>query len=287
MRYRQTTVLLKNPSLFLPPMLFPLMNFLAFAGGLSRLRHVPGFEFDGGYTAFSSCSSCCSRPRSAASSPASAIARDFERGFARRLLVSAPQRGGIILGYALASMLRWAMIAIVLTIVALIAGMQIGGNGIELFGLYGLAIIFNLIGLMWACGVAMRFRSVQAGPLMQTPVFMLLFLAPVYVPLSLLQGWIHGVARFNPLTFLLEAGRGFIDGHPTQVLAAFSLAAAMLRRPDGLGAPRPAQRRARRHLIAPLRLRREDEDLGRHVRLERHLRHELDHLASRDLLDCF
>jgi ABC-2 type transport system permease protein len=81
---------------------------------------------------------------------------------------------------------------------------------------------------MWACGVAMRFRSVQAGPLMQTPVFMLLFLAPVYVPLSLLQGWIHGVARFNPLTFLLEAGRGLIDGHPTQVLAAFSLAAAML-----------------------------------------------------------
>ena len=45
---------------------------------------------------------------------------------------------------------------------------------------------------MWACGVAMRFRSVQAGPLMQTPVFMLLFLAPVYVPLDLLQGWIHG-----------------------------------------------------------------------------------------------
>ena len=33
--YRQTTVLLKNPSLFLPPMLFPLMNFMAFAGGLS------------------------------------------------------------------------------------------------------------------------------------------------------------------------------------------------------------------------------------------------------------
>ena len=74
----------------------------------------------------------------------------------------------------------------------------------------------------------MRFRSVQAGPLMQTPVFMLLFLAPVYVPLGLLQGWIHGVARLNPLTFLLEAGRGFIDGHPTQVLAAFSLAAGML-----------------------------------------------------------
>ena len=32
------------------------------------------------------------------------IARDFERGFARRLLVSAPNRSGIILGYALAAL---------------------------------------------------------------------------------------------------------------------------------------------------------------------------------------
>ena len=176
-------------------------------------------------------------------------------------------------------MLRWAMIAIVLTIVALIAGMQVGGNGVDLFGLYGLAIIFNLIGLIWACGVAMRFRSVQAGPLMQTPVFMLLFLAPVYVPLSLLQGWIHGVARFNPLTFLLEVGprlhRRAPDPGARRVLTRSGDAA----RADGLGAPRPAQRRARRDLTA-LTPRREDEDLGRHVRLERDLRHELDHLAS-------
>ena len=37
---------------------------------------------------------------------------------------------------------------------------------------------------MWAAGIALRFRSLQAGPLMQTPVFLILFLAPVYVPLS-------------------------------------------------------------------------------------------------------
>jgi ABC-2 type transport system permease protein len=91
-----------------------------------------------------------------------------------------------------------------------------------------LAIIINQIGLLWACGVAMRFRSVQAGPLMQTPVFMLLFLSPVYVPLPLLQGWIHGAARLNPLTFILESGRGFIQGEPTEVGASFGLLAVLL-----------------------------------------------------------
>ena len=226
--YRQTTVLLKNPSLFLPPMLFPLMNFLAFAGGLSRLRHVPGFEFKSGYTAFQFVFVLLQSAAFGGVFAGFGIARDFERGFAKRLLVSAPQRGGIILGYGLAALVRWLMIAVVLTVVALIAGMKVGGNGVDLIGLYGLAIIFNQVGLMWACGVAMRLRTVQAGPLMQTPVFLALFLAPVYVPLGLLRGWIHGVARFNPLTFLVESGRGFIDGEPTQSAAAFSIALGLL-----------------------------------------------------------
>jgi ABC-2 type transport system permease protein len=226
--YRQTTVLLKNPSLFLPPMLFPLMNFLAFAGGLSQLRNVPGFDFTGGYTAFTFVFVLLQSAAFGGVFAGFGIARDFERGFAKRLLVSAPQRSGIILGYGLAALVRWAMIAAVLTTVALISGMQVGGSGVDLFGLYALGVIFNQVGLLWACGVAMRFRTVQSGPLMQTPVFMLLFLAPVYVPLGLLQGWIHTVARFNPLTFLLEAGRGFVEGRPTQVAAAFGLSAALV-----------------------------------------------------------
>src|SRR3954452_20664209 len=127
--YRQTTLLLKNPSLFLPPMLFPLKNFVAFTGGLSRLGHVPGFDFKSGYTAFQFVFVLLQSAAFGGVFAGFGIARDFERGFAKRLLVSAPQRGGIILGYALASMVRWAMIAIVLTVVALVAGMHVGGNG--------------------------------------------------------------------------------------------------------------------------------------------------------------
>jgi len=54
------------------------------------------------------------------------------------------------------------------------------------------------------------------------PVFVLLFLAPVYVPLPLLTGWIHDVARLNPATVVLEAGRGLLAGSPVKVgLASF------------------------------------------------------------------
>jgi ABC-2 type transport system permease protein len=62
---------------------------------------------------------------------------------------------------------------------------------------------------------------------MQLPVFLILFLAPVYVPLSLLEGWLHEVARFNPITQVLETGRDFLAGGPVNAWAAFTLAFAL------------------------------------------------------------
>jgi ABC-type polysaccharide/polyol phosphate export permease len=143
-------------------------------------------------------------------------------------MLAAPRRSGILLGYAFSALVRWATVAVVITGVALIVRMNIDGSGVDLFGLYTLALLLNLAGTLWAAGVAMRLRTQQAAPVMQMPVFLLLFFAPVYVPLGLLRGWIHGVASVNPITALLEAGRGFISGSPELTLVAFAVAAGLI-----------------------------------------------------------
>jgi hypothetical protein len=56
--------------------------------------------------------------------------------------------------------MRWAMIAVVLTIVALISGMQIGGDGVDMFGMYGLAVIVTRSGCL-GLRHRVRFRSVR------------------------------------------------------------------------------------------------------------------------------
>ncbi len=217
-----------TPAILLPSLLFPLFFFMAFAGGLSRIGDVPGFDFAGGYTAFQFVFVFLQSAAFGGVFTGFAIARDFESGFARRLLLAAPRRTGIVAGYALAAMVRWLFTAAVVTVVALIAGMEVGGSGVDLFGLVLLGLLLNLAAILWAGGVAMRARTVQAGPAMQVPIFLTLFLAPVYVPLDLLEGWIHSVATVNPATFFLEAGRGFIVGDPTEVLAAFGLVLALV-----------------------------------------------------------
>ena len=216
-----------NPSLFIPSLVFPLFFFTAFAGGLSRVRDVPGFDYAEGYTAFQFVFVLLQSAAFGGVFTGFGIARDFESGFARRLLLAAPNRIGIVFGYAFAALVRWVVNAAILTGVAFAAGMTVGGNGVDLFGLYGLAAILNAAAVLWAAGVAMRLRTMQAGPVMQMPVFLVLFFAPVYVPLSLLEGWIHAVAVLNPVTRVLEAGRGFLAGTPTEVAAAFGAAAAI------------------------------------------------------------
>jgi len=220
--YRQAMVLIKNPGLFVPPMLFPLMSLMAFAGGLSKIRHVQGFDYGGGYTAFIFVFVLLQSAAFSGVFMGFNVARDFEQGFARRLLIAASHRTGLIAGYALAALLRWSVVAVVLTIVALVAHMKVGGNGIDLVGLYTLGVFMNFAGVLWSSGIALRLRSTQGSPLMQTPVFLALFLSPVYVPLDLLKGWIHSVATANPVTYLLGAGRGFLAGHPVDLALAFA-----------------------------------------------------------------
>jgi len=142
-------------------------------------------------------------------------------------LIAAPHRSGIVLGYAFAALVRWSIVAVLLTVVAFAVGMNVGGGLVDLLGLYVLAALVNFCGFFWAGGIAMRFRTIQAGPLMQMPVFLILFFAPVYVPLELLEGWIHGVATVNPVTYLLETGRGFVAGNPPHIAAAFAIAIAL------------------------------------------------------------
>jgi ABC-2 type transport system permease protein len=217
-----------TPSLLLPGLAFPLFFFVAFAGGLSRVNDVPGFQFPAGYTAFQFVFVLLQSAAFAGVFTGFGIVRDFETGFARRLMLAAPDRRGILLGYALGALGRWSVTATVLTVVALVAGMQVGGNGVDIFALYALAVFVNACGLLWSAGIAMRLRTMQAAPLMQLPIFLSLFFAPVFVPVALLANWLEFIARLNPVTLLLEAGRSLIAGAPEHVAYAFAVAAILV-----------------------------------------------------------
>lgn len=216
-----------NPALLLPALLFPLFFFSAFAGGLSRVEAAPGFDYPNGYTAFEFAFVLLQSSAFGGVFTGFGIARDFESGFGRRLMLAAPNRLGILAGYVGSALIRALMVGVMLFAIALIAGMEISSSAADLAGLVSLALIVALAAALFAAGVALRFRSIQAGPLMQTPVFLILFLAPVYVPLDLLQSWIQTAATVNPVTPIIEAIRSLIAGEPEEIGIAFAAAAGL------------------------------------------------------------
>jgi ABC-2 type transporter len=213
-----------NPAIIVPSLLFPMFFFTAFAGGLSRVDQVPGFDYESGYTTFVYGFVLLQASTFGGIFTGFSVARDFESGFSRRLLMAARSHGGIVGGYWLAALTRAIFTVSVITTVALIAGLDVNGNAVDLVGLYTLAVFVNAAAMLFGTGIAMRLRTMQAGPLMQVPAFLLLFLAPVWVPFDLLTGWVKSAASFNPITLVLEAGRGFLAGDPTKVLPAFGVA---------------------------------------------------------------
>jgi len=223
---RQVYKYFTNPA-FLAPALFPLFFFVAFAGGLTRVGDIPGFGYAAGYIAFQYVWALLQAVTMGGAFTGFSIASDFENGFARRLMLAASNRYGIVLGYTIASLVRAFMTGALVTAIALLTGMPITG-GFDFFGLVALAVLANIAATLFGAGIAMMLRTQQAGPVIRTPIFLVLFLAPVFVPLNLLTGWIETVARLNPFTAILGAARGFLVGDPQNVASAFAISAALI-----------------------------------------------------------
>jgi ABC-type multidrug transport system permease subunit len=215
----------RHPALLLPALIFPLFFYMAFAGGLSTLGNLPGFNYYD-YNAFQFVFVLLQSAAFGGVFIGFSIAADFDSGFTRRLFLSAHDRSAVIAGFGVAAVIRAAFVWSMVFAIALATGMHIAGDGIELAGLIGLALVVNVAFFLFAAGMMTRMRTLQAAPAMQLPVFLILMTAPVYVPRDLLQGWIETASKFNPMTAIVESGRGLMAGDPFHVFLAFAAAAS-------------------------------------------------------------
>ena len=238
-----------NPALLIPSLLFPLFFFSAFAGGLSAIGKVPNFDFRAGYTAFQFVFVLLQSSAFGGVFTGFGIALDFETGIARRLMLAAPRRAGIVLGYLLAALFRtllvWALLAGLLAgvvalslvqaatylTVALAAGASVAAGlpGVLVIVALTVAITlgFGAIGLF----AALRTGSGEAVQGLFPVLFVMLFLSSGNLPRDLIQtDWFREVATYNPVSYLIEAIRSLlIDGWDAQALElGFGIAVAII-----------------------------------------------------------
>ena len=216
------------PANFMPTFIFPLIFFTGFAGALGRIGDVPGFDYPGNYTSWIFVFSLLQTCLFGGLATGFTIAADFQSGFARRLMLAVPDRRAILLGYVISTFTRAALMSGVVTIAALLVGMEVLGSPAQVAAMYLMALSLSIVGTLGAAGVMFRARDPGLDPAMQIPMFVAIFLAPVYVPLDELPGWLHDVATVNPITYVMQADRELLAGQDADITLALLAIAGLL-----------------------------------------------------------
>ena len=138
------------------------------------------------------------------------LARDIEQGWFDRLLLSPTPRPVLLAGLVSSASLRALLPAAFLLTVALALGVQ--WPGLPAIALAALLVMGLAAAVAcYAIVLALRFRTQQAAPLMQSGGFVAVLFTTAYAPRELLSDWLRTIADVNPVTHILEGARqGFV-----------------------------------------------------------------------------
>jgi ABC-2 type transport system permease protein len=211
---------LRQPAMWIAPILFPLAVMLANSGGLSPGTKIPDFPTDSFY-AFMLAAPFIHGALFATMNLGTDLARDIQFGFLNRLALT-PMRGVSLVAGLLAGTV---VLGVGQAAVYLATGLAIGVN-IEA-GVPGVLVLFAYAALVslgfGAIGawMALRTGSGEAVQGLFPALFVFLFMSSMNWPRNLMEhDWFRIVATANPVSYLIEGIRSLIiEGWNGQALA--------------------------------------------------------------------
>ena len=202
---RSLNEILRVPGAALPGILAPSIFMLGLTAVFGELTDLRGFGTDD-YIAFILPVSLLQAASFTGAATGVNLARDIEQGWFDRMLVAPIPRPALLASIVGSASLRSLLPIAFTLVVALAFGIDPPSVGALLLAV-ALACAFSAAAACWAIALALRFRTQSAAPLMQASMFMLVLFTPSYAPQELLTGLIEDVARWNPVSNVIEAIR--------------------------------------------------------------------------------
>jgi ABC transporter DrrB family efflux protein len=203
--------ILRVPGAAIPGVLAPTIFFLGLTAVFGNLTLLPGFTTES-YQSFLIPVSLMQAAGFTGAATGVNLARDIEQGWFDRLLASPASRVSLLAGLVLSASFRVLIPATVLLVVAFALGAHfpgLDGLAIAILIVMGMAVV----AAGWGVTLALKSKTQSAAPLMQAGMLLVILTTTAYAPLELLTGWLQEVARYNPVTQIVEAARqGFVGG---------------------------------------------------------------------------
>ena len=204
---RSVLSLLRQPSLVVPSLVFPLFFVALGTASFARAINIPGFPKVDSFLDFALAGSVVQGVLFGSVTSATALATDIETGFFDRLLVAPSSRTSILIGRLAGAMVYGLAQTLFFTIVLFPFGLSIQSG---LLGLIAMMIGGLLTAL--AVGALMSAMAIKTGsseavqgsfPL----IFILLFFSSAFFPRQTMDGVYRRIADLNPLSYLVEGFR--------------------------------------------------------------------------------
>jgi ABC-2 type transport system permease protein len=229
---RSLTTLLRTPEALLPPVAISIFFLVIYQSTLGKAAgFIPGIG--GSYLGFILPLSIVSGSLSGSGIAAQNLVRDIERGYFDKLLLTPVRRAALLLAPILAGAVILGIQAAIVVSVGLLLGLKPATGFLGLLAVIGLGVLLGIGFSGFTVSAALGSGSAAATQGASFLFFPLTFLAPTFVPLALLSGWLEVAAKINPITYVLEAMRALLntgwDGKAigTSILACLALAVAM------------------------------------------------------------
>lgn len=226
--WRNLVTIFRTPSALIPPIAISLFFLVIYDSTLGRAAgFIPNIGGNS-YLGFILPLSIVSSSLSGAGIAAQNLVRDVETGYFDKLLLTPVSRAALLLGPILAGALILGLQATLVLGVALLMGLESATGIAGLLAVIGFAVLLGTGFAGFTVSAALGSGNAAATQGASFIFFPLTFLAPTFVPLDLLDGWLKTAARLNPITYVLEAMRVIINSGWDNQIIARGLAACLL-----------------------------------------------------------
>jgi ABC-2 type transport system permease protein len=207
---RSVREIVKLPAATLPGLFIPLFFLAVNIGQVSKTFNSATAPFLQGqsYVAFQVPVSLVFAVSTATSGVA--LVTDIDLGYFDKLLVAPIRRTSIVFGRLAADFVRGLLSSTLVLLLGVAFGMRIASGPIG-------GVLIIILAALWGVAyagigqvIALKTRNVQTTNASFILFFPLLFLTPNFVPFELLAEPMQTLARFNPVSYVIEGLRALI-----------------------------------------------------------------------------
>jgi ABC-2 type transport system permease protein len=200
----------RQPGVWIPPLLFPLMLMAINSNGLRAATRLPGFPTHS-FLAFFLPFSFLQGALFASSIAGTDLARDIDTGFLNRLALTPVHGTALLIGQIGGAVGLGALQACVYLGVGLAFGVHIDAG---VAGAFVILVLAVLIAMGWGTlGLWLALRTGSGeGVQAQLPLlFFALFISSMNLPRNLIEvTWFRDAATLNPVSYMIEALRSLV-----------------------------------------------------------------------------